>query len=118
MTHGNHVSGRGSKPRAWANPDEVNPSSHVAQQLKLVDALLSGSLSGPDFARAWLAERRESLNMGERLREPFDRALNQAFYAIEDYVIDPELREPGDMTDDDLVNCVAAARELVDGLRQ
>jgi hypothetical protein len=104
------------RPRAWARPDEVDPASQVAQQLTLIDALINGSLPGPDFARAWLAARRESLNAGERLREPFDRALNEVFYAIEDYVIDPELREPGDMSDDDLVDRVAIASELIQDL--
>jgi len=106
------------RPRAWARPDEVDPASHVAQQLALINALINGSLSSPDFARAWLAERRESLNDGERLREPFDRALNEVFYAIEDYVIDPELRDPDDMTDDDLITRVYAAYALIQQLNR
>jgi len=106
------------RPRAWARPDEVDPTSHVAQQLALIDALINGSLPGPDFARAWLTERRESLSDGERLREPFDRALNEVFYAIEDYVIDPELRDSDDMTDEDLISRVEAAKALVQRLNR
>ena len=118
MTQTNSASTDGPRPRVWARPDEVDPASHVAQQLALIDALIDGSLSGPDFARAWLTARRESLNAGERLREPFDRALNEAFYTIEDYVIDPELREPDDMTDDDLVERISVTSGLIQGLNQ
>jgi hypothetical protein len=112
------ASAGGSRPRAWARPDEVAPESHVARQLALIDALISGSLPGPDFARSWLAERRQSMDAGERLRELFERAFDQVFYAIEDYVIDPALREPGDMTDDDLVKRVAAANRSVEQLNR
>lgn len=118
VTHANHPSDGDTRARAWARPDDVDPASHVAEQLRLIDALINGSMPGPDFARAWLAARRESLNAGERLREPFDRALNQVFYAIEDYVIDPELREPEDMTDADLVDRVNTANTVIEHLNR
>lgn len=105
------------RPRAWARPAAVDPESHIARQLELINTLIARSITGPDFARAYLAERRESLNAGERLREAFDRALNEVFYAIEDYVIDPEMRDAGDMTDDDLISRVTAAHTLLQQLR-
>lgn len=76
--------------------------------------LVDGKISAPDFARSWLYARRRSLDAGERTREPSDRILTHVFYLLDDYVIDPELRDPDDMTDDELA---AKVREALDELQ-
>ncbi|GIF44484.1 self-protective colicin-like immunity protein [Actinoplanes xinjiangensis] len=95
-THGEH------RIRTWRRPSEVTPGSAVARQLDLMRRLVDGHLTGPDFARAWLAARRDLLHGGERVREPFERALSEVFYLLDDYPIDPALRSPGDTTDEQL----------------
>src|SRR3712207_8897826 len=49
------------------------------------------------------------LDAGERVREEFDRVLTDIFYLLDDYVIDPDLRDSGDITDEELVARVRAA---------
>jgi hypothetical protein len=39
-------------------PDDVDPESHVGQQLALVDALISGSLTADDLAERVSAANR------------------------------------------------------------
>jgi Bacterial self-protective colicin-like immunity len=74
-----------------------------------MQSLVSGDISAPVFAQSWLAARRRALNDGERVREKFDQALDEVFYALEDYAIDPDLRDPGDLSDDQLVAIVQDA---------
>jgi hypothetical protein len=78
--------------------------------------LVSGKIAGPDFARAWLSARRRVLDAGERVRERFDRILTDVFYLLDDYVIDPTLRDSGDMTDEELVARVRVALNDLDSL--
>jgi hypothetical protein len=94
---------------AWAGPSEVEPGSAVAEQLAVMEALVRAELAAPDFARRWLEAHRTAHNRGERLREPFERALGKVFFLLEDYSIDPELRDPEDLTDDELVTGVEQA---------
>lgn len=70
---------------------------------------MDGKISAPDFARSWLTARRHSLDEGERTGERFGRILTDVFYLLDDYVIDPELRDPDDMTDDELAAKVCEA---------
>jgi hypothetical protein len=102
--------------RSWASPSEVDPGSATAAQLSLMRDLVSGKIAGPDFARAWLSARRRVLDAGERVRERFDRVLTDVFYLLDDYVIDPALRDSGDMTDEELVAKVFAALNDLDSL--
>jgi Bacterial self-protective colicin-like immunity len=95
--------------RSWAKPADVEPGTGVAEQLSLMGSVARGEIAGPDFARAWLAARRRALAGGERVREKFDHVLNQVFYMIEDYTIDPDLRDESDMSDGELVDRVRAA---------
>jgi hypothetical protein len=101
------------RPRAWASPSEVEPGSGIATQLELMRDLVRGRISAPDFAKAWLAARRHVLNEGERVRENFERILTRVFYLLDDYVIDPALRDSEDMTDQELV---AQVRSTLDDL--
>jgi hypothetical protein len=97
------------KRRAWSSPSEVAPGTGVARQLELMHELIGARISGPEFARAWLAARRRALDEKERVRERFDRILTDVFYLLDDYVIDPSLRDAGDMTDEDLIERVRNA---------
>jgi hypothetical protein len=93
--------------RVWSTiPD---PGSAVAEQLALMRALAAGELAAPRFARQWSAAGRRSDDRGERVRGPLAEALTDVFHAVEDYVEDPELRDPGDLADDDLVAAVRSA---------
>jgi hypothetical protein len=102
--------------RSWASPSEVDPGSAIAVQLELMRDLVSGKIAGPDFASAWLSARRLVLDARERVRERFDRVLTDVFYLLDDYVIDPALRDSGDMTDEELVARVRAALNDLDSL--
>ncbi|MEU9887492.1 colicin immunity domain-containing protein [Sphaerisporangium sp. NPDC051011] len=103
-------------PEAWSRPSDVEPGTGVAEQLYLMRQFAGGRLSAPDFASAWLAARRRVLAGGERLRKRFDRVLTNVFYQLDDYAIDPALREPGDMTDADLKQYVQGALDDLDAL--
>lgn len=75
-----------------------------------------GAEDGPEFARNWLSGRRAALAAGERVRAPFQRVLDDVFYTLEEYVIDPDLRDEDDMTDDELLRHVRAAVQQLDEL--
>jgi hypothetical protein len=110
---------RGGTPRmsrSWASPSEVDHDSAIAQQLELMRDFVSGKIAGPDFAKAWLSARRRVLDAGERVRERFERILTDVFYLLDDYVIDPALRDSGDMTDGELAARVRAAINDLDSL--
>jgi hypothetical protein len=108
--------GRRHRSNSWASPSEVDPGSATAAQLELMRDLVDGKIAGPDFARAWLAARRRVLDAGERLRDRFDRVFLDVFYLLDDYVIDPALRDSHDMTDDQFVAKVRAALNDLDSL--
>jgi hypothetical protein len=78
--------------------------------------LVSEKIAGPDFAKAWLSARRRVLDEGERVHGKFDRILTDVFYLLDDYVIDPTLRDSGDMADEELVVKVHAALNALDSL--
>lgn len=106
----------GPSMKAWKSPAEVDPGTGVAAQIDLTRSLARGEITASLFASGWLAARRWALNEGERTREPFDRILNEVFYALEDYSIDPELRAPEDLTDDQLADRVRGALGKLDDL--
>src|SRR4051812_45877777 len=99
--NGPHEQGR-RRSRAWSRPSDVESGTGVAEQLNLMRQLVTGQIVAPDFATAWLSARRRELNEGERVRERFDRILTDVFYLLDDYVMDPQLRGPDDMTDEQL----------------
>jgi hypothetical protein len=72
-------------------------------------ALARGDLPAASFAPAWLAARRRALDEGERVRDGLERALLDVFYALEDYPADPDLREPGDLSEEELISRVRAS---------
>lgn len=93
---------------AWARAEDVPSGTGTARQLELVRDFVTGSVGGTDFARGWLAAHRASRDDGERLRDPLLTALDQVFLLLEDYSIEPEFREPDDLTDQELRNAVRA----------
>jgi hypothetical protein len=98
------------------SPSEVDPSSATAEQVQSMRDLVGGEIAGSDFARAWLSARRRALEAGERVRDKFDRILTNVFYLLDDYVIDPNLRDSGDMTDEELAAKVRSALKELDSL--
>ncbi|NBE54764.1 colicin immunity domain-containing protein [Streptomyces boluensis] len=92
---------------AWASTSQVAPESATANQLSLMEAFTADGISAEDFARSWLAARREAMHRHERLRDPLSAILDQVFYALDEYVIDPGLRDADDMTDEQLRQIVS-----------
>jgi hypothetical protein len=101
---------------AWRSASEVQAGAATAEQLSLMESLRSGAISATDFAQAWLSARRLALTQHERLREPLERLLDRVFYALEDYSIDPEMREEGDISDEDLRAIVISTLREVEQL--
>ncbi|MGO4461008.1 colicin immunity domain-containing protein [Streptomyces sp. M-16] len=75
--------------------------------------LSRGSISPPEFAKVWLVCRRRALNEGDRVVEALSRRLDQVFYALDDYPIDPAFREAGDVTDAELLSVVVNALDQI-----
>ncbi|MFI6288618.1 colicin immunity domain-containing protein [Streptomyces sp. NPDC051018] len=100
----------------WARRSDIPPGAATAEQVALMDSLVNGTVSAPEFARSWLAARREALWRNERLREPFSAALDRVFWALEDYSIDPALRDETDLTDPELVATIRAVLSEIDRL--
>ncbi|WP_051728688.1 MULTISPECIES: colicin immunity domain-containing protein [Amycolatopsis] len=95
--------------RAWARRSEVPADSFVARELAVMESFARGELSGPEFARSWSTAWRLANERRERVRTPFARVLHEVFYLLEDYPIDPALRDPGDTTDEELAAGVREA---------
>jgi hypothetical protein len=101
------------RARAWRSPDEVPPGTATAEQLALMAAFGRGELPGGEFATRWYAARRLACERDERVRDRLAEALHDVFFLLEDYPIDPALREPGDVTDEELETGVRAALDLL-----
>ncbi|KMO98802.1 hypothetical protein ACS04_05920 [Streptomyces roseus] len=100
--------------RAWTHPDDVAPTSAAARQVALLDAFADGTCGAPDFAHGWWEARRASQAQGERVQGPLGALFDQVFMLLEDYAVDPEFAEPGDLDDAGLK---AAARAALDAFR-
>ncbi|MET8183702.1 colicin immunity domain-containing protein [Streptomyces sp. NPDC005336] len=81
-----------------------------------MESLVASWISAEEFAQSWLSARRRALELRERLWEPFSRILDQVFYALDDYVIDPGLRDADDMTNEQLHAIVREHLTELDGL--
>jgi hypothetical protein len=97
--------------RAWSHPGDVDPDSAAARQLELLDAFTDGTCSAPDFAHDWWETRRASQANGERVQGALGDLFDQVFMILEDYSVDPDLAEPGDLDDAGLRTAVRAAWE-------
>lgn len=93
--------------RAWSHPDDVESGSAAARRLALLDELTGGTRSAPDFAHAWWAARRASQANGERIQGPLADLFDRIFAILEDYSVDPDLSEPGDLSDAELLTVVS-----------
>ncbi|CAM5561404.1 hypothetical protein SGLAM104S_01466 [Streptomyces glaucescens] len=101
--------------RAWSRPGDVEPASAAARQLTLLHEFMGGTRSGPEFAQAWWDARRASQANGERIKDPLASLFDRIFMILEDYSVDPEFREPGDLSDSELLTTVT---EIWDVYRQ
>ncbi|MDX3525602.1 hypothetical protein P1P75_03935 [Streptomyces sp. ID05-39B] len=95
--------------RAWSDTGDVDPSSAAAQQLAVLDAFTDGTCSAQDFAHGWWKARRASQANGERLQGALGGLFDRLFAILEDYAVDPDLAEPGDLDDAGLRIAVGAA---------
>jgi hypothetical protein len=95
--------------RAWSHLDDVDPTSAAARQVTLLHAFTDGTCSAPDFAHGWWEARRASRANGERVQGALGALFDRVFMILEDYSVDPELAEPGDLDDAGLQTAVHAA---------
>lgn len=86
-------------------PGPPPPPPGVAEQLRLMGELDAGRISVPAFGRAWWRAR----DADERVRDPLQGVIDAVFWVLEEYPLDPTLREPGDPTDADILATVRAA---------
>lgn len=100
--------------RAWGRAGDVPAGTGTARQLQLLRAFAIGSVDAADFARGWPGARRTSDANGERLREPLLTAFGQVFSLLEDYSIDPALKEPDDLSDQELRDAVREIAKRVE----
>ncbi|WP_079064231.1 colicin immunity domain-containing protein [Streptomyces sp. NRRL F-4489] len=106
----------GPRKGAWKRSEDVAEGSGTAEQLNLMRAFVAGSLSAREFATGWLDARRRAMNEGDRVISPLAVALDEVFSALEDYSIDPVLRDPDDLTDEELVERVREITNRMDSV--
>ncbi|WP_432056834.1 hypothetical protein [Streptomyces sp. bgisy022] len=98
--------------RAWSRLGDVDPAGATAQQLALLEAFTeAGTCSAAEFAHGWWEARRVSRTNGERARGALGDLLDEVFMFLEDYEVDPDLTEPGDLDDAGLRTAVRATWE-------
>ncbi|QYX77778.1 colicin immunity domain-containing protein [Streptomyces akebiae] len=91
---------------AWSDPADVPLGSAAAQLLALLDKFVGGTCSAPEFAHGWWEARRASRANGERIQGPLADLFDRVFMTLEDYSVDPELWEPGELTDSELKTAI------------
>ncbi|MFF0165165.1 hypothetical protein [Streptomyces prasinus] len=94
--------------RAWSHLGDVEPTSAAARKLALLEAFTDGTCSAPDFAHGWWEARRASQANGERVQGALGALFDQVFMILEDYSIDPNFAESGDLDDAELQTTVRA----------
>ncbi|WP_330332024.1 colicin immunity domain-containing protein [Streptomyces sp. NBC_00536] len=97
------------RPHAGKSP----AGSATGRQMDLMRQLSDGAIRPEVFAKEWLGARRKALADGERMGEGLEHHLNQVFYALDGYPIDPALREEGDTTEAELLAAVEQALSLL-----
>ncbi|WP_245641253.1 colicin immunity domain-containing protein [Streptomyces megasporus] len=91
---------------SWSRAQDIPSETGASRQVELMHAFVAGDCTGAEFARGWLEARRLSQNNGERLRNPLATAFDRVFSLLEDYSIDPDLKDPEDLSDDELKRAV------------
>jgi hypothetical protein len=104
-----------ARQMAWSRPSDVAPGSSAARQLNLLDQLADGTCTASEFAHAWWKTRRASQANGERIKGPLADLVDRIFMLLEDYEVEPELSEPGDLSAAELS---AAVRQVWDDFRR
>ncbi|MEU7727837.1 colicin immunity domain-containing protein [Streptomyces sp. NPDC040724] len=107
-----------ARPRQWKTAGEVPEGSGTGMQLDLMRRLSRAEIRPGRFAKQWLDARRKALNEGERIGDHLYRALNEVFYALDEYAFDPAFREDGDTTDAELLDIVNGTLVQIDGTGQ
>lgn len=87
---------------AWSRPGDVTPGTATAQLMSVLGSFTHGTRTAAEFANGWWDARRVAQSQGERASGDLAELLDRVFMALEDYTPDPELREPGDLTDSEL----------------
>jgi hypothetical protein len=118
VVSGSAAGGPPTEAPAWAHPSEVDPGTGVAEQLLLMRQLANGEIRGPDFETRWLAARGRELEHGERTRDEFNDLLRAVYGLVEDYIADPALFEPGDVTEPELVQGVREILQRLHAIRR
>ncbi|MEU9096022.1 hypothetical protein [Streptomyces sp. NPDC048428] len=104
---------------AWAHVRNVPDGTSVSHQVCLVRDFTAGAIDGATFARGWLAARRAAHDNGERLHDPLLSAFGQVFSLLEDYSLDPALKDPADLSDSPQVAAATAVhQELRNAVRE
>ncbi|WP_395758506.1 hypothetical protein OIE82_08435 [Streptomyces althioticus] len=86
--------------RVWSRLGDVDPAGATAQQLALLEVFTEvGTCSAPDFAHGWWEARPASQANGERVRGALGDLLDEVFMILEEYSVDPDLTESGDLGD-------------------
>lgn len=88
--------------RAWSRPGDVTPGTASARLMSLLTSFTQGTCTAAEFADGWWEARRSAHSQGERASGHLTDLLDRVFMVLEDYTPDPELREPGDLTDSEL----------------
>ncbi|MFJ5827999.1 colicin immunity domain-containing protein [Streptomyces sp. NPDC093089] len=87
---------------AWSRPGDVTPGTATAHLMSLLSDFTQGTITAAEFADGWWEARRAARSHGERASGDLAELLDRVFMVLEDYTPDPELRDPGDLTDGEL----------------
>ncbi|CAM5472163.1 colicin immunity domain-containing protein [Streptomyces narbonensis] len=87
---------------AWSRAGDVTPGTATAHLMSLLSDFAQGTITAAEFTDGWREARRAAQTRGERASGDLAELLDRVFMALEDYTPDPELRDPGDLTDGEL----------------
>lgn len=91
---------------AWTYPRDVPDATATGRQLPVMRDVAAGRCTGTHFAVQWLDARRRSRQFGERVRDPLETLLDRVFSPLEDDTVDPQFKEPDDLSDDELAQSI------------
>jgi hypothetical protein len=91
---------------------DQSAQKHLAELVKTMEAFVAGEMSASGFDDTYRAKFSE-LPLG--LDESTFAILETVFFACEDYVDDPDLRDPGDLDEQGLLEAARAALAALAG---